>query len=434
MGETEQVQRTIQAIRGTKDVLPAESRAYQWVEETARKLFEAYGYREIRTPILEPTELFVRSVGEASDIVVSKQMYTFTDPGERSNTLRPEGTAGVARALIESGLLKETSQQKLYYIGPMFRYEKPQKGRLRQFTQIGIEFFGVAHPAADAEIITICDRFLRKLGFPQVTTRLNNIGCKECRRAYNERLREEIAKLGASAGEGEPQWCEQCLRRAELNPMRVFDCKLEDCQKLAAKLPKIADAVCDTCTRHAERLAGLLDSVGIHYELAPELVRGLDYYTRTVFEIVHGGLGAQNAVIGGGRYDDLIEELGGPPTPAVGMSIGVERLLLALEANEIEPPPPPEVEFYILALDEEALDVAFRLAEHARTNNVPVIFDCQPRSARAGLKAANKAGARVALIIGADEVQRQVVQWKNLESSEQVELELAEVERNLTEM
>ncbi len=423
----------IQAIRGMKDVLPEESRYYQWVERTARELFELYGYREIRTPVLEPTELFQRSVGDSSDIVVSKQMYTFVDPGERSNTLRPEGTAGVVRALIESGRLKEASQQKLYYIGPMFRYEKPQKGRLRQFTQIGIEFFGVDHPAADAEVITLCTHLLHKLGFKGVTTRLNNIGCRECRQAYNEALRAAIAELVADQEEGAPAWCDLCQQRAQVNPMRVFDCKVEECRVLAAKLPKIADHVCETCARHAERLAGLLDAAGVSYALAPDLVRGLDYYTRTVFEIEQGGLGAQNAVIGGGRYDNLVEDLGGPPTPAVGMSIGLERLVLALQAAELEPPPPRDVEFYILALDEAAVARAFELAEYARMHEVPVAFDCMPRSARAGLRAANKCGARVALIIGQDELGRGVCQWKNLESGEQVELTFEEIERNLRE-
>lgn len=430
--ETTQTQ-TIQAIRGMRDVFPDEARYFQWVEDTARELFELYGYREIRTPVLEPTELFARSVGDSSDIVVSKQMYTFVDPGERSNTLRPEGTAGVVRALVESGRLKEGSQHKLYYVGPMFRYEKPQKGRLRQFTQIGIEFFGVGHPAADAEVITLCTHFLHKLGFRGVTTKLNNIGCRECRRAYNETLRRAMAELMENQLEGEPAWCDLCQQRAVVNPLRVFDCKVEECRVLASKLPKISDSVCETCARHAERLAGLLDAAGVSYTLAPELVRGLDYYTRTVFEIEQGGIGAQNAVIGGGRYDHLVEDLGGPATPAVGMSIGVERLVLAMQAAELMPPPEPEVEFYILALDEVAVSKAFELAEHARMHNIPVWFDCQPRSARAGLRAADKSGARVALILGADEIQRGVCQWKNLESGEQVELTLEQIERNLVE-
>jgi histidyl-tRNA synthetase len=426
---------SIQALRGMKDVLPSETRYFQFVENKARELFEMYNYREIRTPLLEATELFARTVGEASDIVVSKQMYTFTDPGDRSNTLRPEGTAGVVRALIEAGRFKETSQQKVYYFGPMFRYEKPQKGRLRQFTQHGVEFFGVAHPAADAEVITLCDNYLRYLGFTEVTTKLNNVGCRECRRDYNTKLREAILgdahlRKGASTPNNSA-WCEDCVRRAEINPMRVFDCKLEECRALVATLPRVSDFVCEACRAHFDTLRRLLDATGVPYEIDPELVRGLDYYTRTVFEVVQGGLGSQNAVLGGGRYDYLVEDLGGPPTPAVGMSVGIERLILAMQASEIGLPAERQNEFYILALDEESLVAATKLVQCARDAGVQVHYDCQPRSAKAGLKAANRSGALVAIIIGADELARNVAQWKNLQSGEQMELPLTEIERNL---
>lgn len=413
----------LQAIRGMKDILPVEARYYQHVERLAREAFELYGYQETRMPILEPTELFARSAGEASDIVVSKQMYTFIDPGNRSNTMRPEGTAGVVRALIEHGVLKETSQQKLYYIGPMFRYEKPQKGRLRQFTQIGLEFFGIAHPAADAEVIAMCDDLLRRIGFAEVKTKINNIGCRECRREYNDRLRQAIAGLDG--------WCEQCRRRYEVNPMRVFDCKVEGCRELLKKLPRVSDFVCEKCREHFDVVVKLLDASGVPYEVDPELVRGLDYYSRTVFEIVHAGLGAQNTMIGGGRYDYLVEDLGGPATPAVGMSIGVERLILAMESSKIHPPVPTVSGYYVLALDEHSVAAAARLTQTARQAGVSVAFDCQPRSARAGLKAANRSGARVAIIVGADELSRNSAQWKNLETGEQIELPLAEIERNI---
>lgn len=431
---------SVQAIRGMKDVLPAEARWFQFAEGKARGIFELFKYGEIRTPALEPTELFARSIGEASDIVVSKQMYTFTDPGDRSNTLRPEGTAGVVRALIESGAFKETSQQKVYYFGPMFRYEKPQKGRLRQFTQFGIEFFGVPHPAADVEVITICDSLLRAIGFRQITTKINNIGCRECRQKFNEALREAIRKFvernGGSSSEdtgSRRTWCEQCVQRAEINPMRVFDCKVESCRELVRSLPKISEFVCEACREHFDKVTNLLEVAGVPYEVDVELVRGLDYYSRTVFEVVQGGLGAQNAVLGGGRYDYLVEELGGPETPAVGMAVGVERLILAMQANEIALPEEKSCDFYILALDEAAMAPAVKLAQLARANNVCAAFDCQPRSARAGMKAANKSGARVALIIGADELANNAVQWKNLESGDQMELSMEEAERNLLE-
>jgi histidyl-tRNA synthetase len=423
--EARQDRTVIQAIRGTKDIFGDEARAFQFVEAAARELFALYGYSEIRTPVLEATELFARSVGEASDIVVSKQMYTFTDPGDRSNTMRPEGTAGVIRALVECGAFKETSQQKVWYTGPMFRYEKPQKGRLRQFTQIGAEFFGVAHPGADAEIIILSAQLLRQLGFTDLVVKVNNIGDRESRAAYNAALREAIAAGSA--------WCEQCAERARVNPMRVFDCKVEACQGLVAKLPRVRDFLNEASQAHDQTVQGLLAAAGVPYEMDTGLVRGLDYYSQTVFEVVSGAIGAQNAVLGGGRYDYLVEELGGPATPGVGMSIGVERLVLAMEAAAIQPPPDPKPEFYLLALDEESLPTVARLALKARTARTRVVFDCQPRSARAGLKAANRVGATAAILIGSDELERGVGQWKNLEGGEQVELSLAEIESNLTQ-
>lgn len=426
MSDVSPQREALQAIRGMNDILPNQVVYFQFLENIARELFDLYGYREIRTPILEPTELFDRSAGEASDVVVSKQMYTFQDPGERMNTMRPEGTAGVVRALVQSGLLKETSQQKLYYSGPMFRYEKPQKGRFRQFTQVGLEFFGVAHPAADVEVIILCDTYLRRLGFSDISLKLNSIGCRQCRADYNQKLREAIS---AASGAG---WCEYCLRRAELNPMRVFDCKVEQCKTLVEDLPRISGSVCTECGEHFASVKNLLDAAGVKYELDDELVRGFDYYSRTVFEIVQGGLGAQNAVLGGGRYDYLVEELGGPATPAVGMSVGVERLIMAMQSIGIELPGGPRAEYYILALDEQSLPTAQRLAQFARSCGVRVCFECQPKSARAGLKAANRSGAGIALIVGADELSRDSAQWKNLETGEQMELLLTEIERNVS--
>ncbi|MCX7717652.1 MAG: histidine--tRNA ligase [Candidatus Sumerlaeaceae bacterium] len=411
---------TIQSIRGMEDVLPDEAVYFQFLEAAARRVFGRAQYREIRTPLLEPTELFARSAGDSSDIVVSKQMYTFVDPGERSNTLRPEGTAGVIRALIEHGVFKESAQQKLYYTGPMFRYEKPQKGRLRQFNQIGIEVFGVAHAAADAEIIVLCVEFLREVGFRDVCVKLNNLGDREDRQAYNNRLREVLAG-GASDG-----WCPQCVERARLNPMRVFDCKEQRCRALVAGLPAVGDFIGEPARAHFATLRSLLEACEVPYEIAPDLVRGLDYYSRTVFEIVQGGLGAQNAVVGGGRYDYLVEELGGPPTPGVGMSIGVERLILAMKALDLRPPGEPPPAAMVLALDDAAMPSAFRLASAARVSGAPVALDLQPRSPKAGLKAANRLGVRVAVIIGADEAARGVAQWKDLSEGTQTEVRVEE--------
>ncbi|MBX7246910.1 MAG: histidine--tRNA ligase [Candidatus Sumerlaeaceae bacterium] len=425
----------ISAIRGMEDILPALARHYQFVEGQARELFDRYGYGEIRTPVLEPTELFARTVGDSSDIVVSKQMYTFTDPGERSNTMRPEGTAGVVRALIESGLLKETSQQKLFYVGPMFRYEKPQKGRQRQFTQIGMELFGVAHAAADAEVITMCYHLLRRVGFNDIVVKLNNLGDPGDRKGFNDRLREAILEVVASARESGKyaEWCEQWQDLAAINPMRVFDTKVEECRPYLSSLPRVVDYVGEEARNHFDVVTALLAQAGVPFEVDRELVRGLDYYTRTVFEIVQTGLGAQNAILGGGRYDNLVEELGGPPTPAVGMAIGVERLIMAMQAQGIKLPPSPPPAFYVLALDDESLPTAYRLAELARSSGQRVAFDCQPKSAKAGLRSANRSKAQIAVIVGADELSRGVAQWKNLESGEQIELLMAEIERNLKE-
>jgi histidyl-tRNA synthetase len=411
----------LQAIKGMEDLLPAEAARYAHLESTARQLFSAYGYGEIRTPVLEPTELFARSVGDASDVVVSKQMYTFIDPGERSNTLRPEGTAGVVRALIEHGAFKEQPQQKVFYIGPMFRYERPQKGRLRQFHQIGTEFFGVAHPAADVEVIALCDTYLRKLGFTTILTKVNNIGCRECRAAYNAMLRETI--LGAT----DSQWCEQCLQRARVNPMRVFDCKVPKCNELVAALPRMSAYLCEGCKTHFAEVIRLLDAAGIPYELDESLVRGFDYYTRTVFEVMQGNIGAQSAVLGGGRYDYLVEELGGPSTPGVGFGIGMERLLLAMEANKIGFPQAEQPEVYALAMDDESLPAVFAYVQRARSAGKRVAFDCQPRSPKAGLKAANRLGAQTAIIVGKDEFARGVAQKKTLSTGEQAEVPLNEL-------
>lgn len=407
----------IQSIRGTEDILPEQALRFQYVENTAREVLSHYGYGEVRTPILEATELFARSAGEASDIMVSKQMYTFTDPGGRSNTMRPEGTAGVVRAMVEHGAFKELPIHKLYYMGPMFRYEKPQKGRQRQFHQLGVEFFGVAHPAADVEVISLCDQLLKKLGFQNIVTKVNTIGCPDCRRAYNERLRQAILDAPGN-------WCEQCLERARVNPMRVFDCKVPQCGELVKKLPRVNEAVCDDCRRHFEQVITLLDAAGIAHEPDDNLVRGFDYYTRTVFEVMQGNIGAQSAILGGGRYDGLVAELGGPATPAVGMGIGMERLLLAMEANGIAVPPPARPDFYALALDEESIPAVFELVTRLRSNGKTVAFDCQPRGMKPGLKAANRVGAREILIVGSAEREQNVAQRKNLETGEQTQVPL----------
>lgn len=410
----------LKALKGMEDILPEQALKFQHVEQTARELFDCYGYGEIRTPLLERTELFARSAGEASDIMVSKQMYTFTDEGDRSNTLRPEGTAGVVRAMIEHGAFKVLPIHKLYYTGSMFRYEQPQKGRQRQFNQIGIEFFGVASAAADVEVISLCDQLLKKLGFQNIITKINTIGCPDCRKAYNEKLRAAILEKP----EG---WCEQCIERARVNPMRVFDCKVPHCAELVASLPRVNESVCGECRSHFEQVIAMLNAAGIAYEADDSLVRGFDYYTRTVFEVMQGNIGAQSAILGGGRYDGLVGELGGPATPAVGMGIGLERLILAMEANGISFPDAPRPDFYALAMDEESLADVSSLVHNLRGNGVRVAFDCQPRGMNAGLKAANRYHAREILILGSNERERGIILRKNLETGEQTETTIADL-------
>lgn len=408
---------TIQSIKGMEDLLPADAAKFRHIEHTARDIFGQFHYGEIRTPILESTDLFARTAGEASDIIVSKQMYTFTDAGDRSNTMRPEGTAGVVRAMVQHGAFKELPIHKLYYMGPMFRYERPQKGRLRQFHQVGVEFFGVAHPSADAEIISLCDQLLKALGFQNIVTKVNTIGCPDCRKAYNERLRQAI--LDTPDG-----WCPQCIERARVNPMRVFDCKVPACGELVKKLPRVNESVCGECKAHFDQVVALLDAAGIAHEPDDNLVRGFDYYTRTVFEVMQGNIGAQSAILGGGRYDGLVSELGGPQVPAVGMGIGMERLILAMEANGIAFPDPPPVDYYALALDEESIGAVSELVNRLRAGGKSVAFDCQPRGMKPGLKSANRANAREILIVGSNERERGIAQRKNLETGEQTEVAL----------
>ncbi len=405
----------IQSIKGTVDILPADALKFQHLEKTARKIMACYGYSEIRTPILESTELFARSAGEASDVVVSKQMYTFDDAGGRSNTMRPEGTAGVVRSMVEHGEFKKLPIHKLFYGGPMFRYEQPQKGRQRQFHQIGVEFFGVAHPSADVDVIALCDHLLKALGFENIVTKVNTIGCPSCRGAYNEKLREAI--------QAEPEgWCGQCRERARINPMRVFDCKVTACSERVKTLPRVNENVCGQCQAHFNSVIELLTAAGIAHEPDDSLVRGFDYYTRTVFEVMQGNIGAQSAILGGGRYDGLVEELGGPATPAVGMGIGVERLLLAMEANGIEFPESDRPDYYALAMDEQSVSIMTAVVAKLRGRGMSVVFDCQARSMGAGLKAANRSRAKFLLVLGETEREQGIIARKDLDCGIQDEM------------
>jgi histidyl-tRNA synthetase len=410
----------LQAQRGTKDILPDEAACFEFLERTAREIFAAYDYGEIRTPIFESTDLFVRGIGASTDIV-SKEMYTFADRKGRSLTLRPEGTAPVVRAVIEHNLLRDNQVVKLFYIGPMFRYERPQYGRQRQFTQFGVEFFGVAEPTADAEVISLSHQFLKCIGFRNVTTTINTIGCKACRPKYNTALKAFLCKHLEKL-------CPDCQNRADVNPLRVFDCKQDTCKEELAHAPDISKFTCKDCEEHFKTLVRLLSDFQVDITVSRNLVRGFDYYTRTVFETSLKGLGAQDAVLGGGRYDNLIEELGGPPTPAVGVSFGIERIIAAIQKEDIAIPASKEIQLFILAIDEEAVGLASRLADLARRSTIRTRFDGILRSLKGGLRAADRAGAKHVIIIGKHELEQQQVIVKHLESGQQRTMGLKECE------
>ncbi len=382
--------------KGTKDVLPAD--AYQWhfVENTARRIAALYNLKEIRTPVFEHTELFLRGVGDTTDIV-NKEMYTFLDKGERSITLKPEGTAGVVRSFIENGLAGGVMPLKMYYITPVFRYERPQAGRLREHHQFGVEIFGGKGPETDAEVILLARDYIAALGVENVELNLNSIGCKHCRPKFNEALREYLRPHL-------PQMCPTCNARFEKNPLRILDCKEERCAEINAGAPKTVDFLCDECREHFEKLKEILSACGVAYKLNPKLVRGLDYYSKTVFEFVSTDIGAQGTVLGGGRYDTLIENLGGPSVPAVGFGSGIERMLLVLENTGKRIPEEAPLGVYAAGLDEEGRKAAFALADKLRKEGISAEFDHAERSVKAQFKYAGKAGARFVVVIGSNEL------------------------------
>lgn len=386
---------------------------WQRVEEEARRVFGAYNYREIRTPVLEPTELFARSVGSDTDIV-TKEMYTFQDRGEESLTLRPEATASVVRAYIEHGLGNEGRIQKLYYLGPMFRRERPQKGRFRQFYQIGAEVLGSESPVVDAEVLEMLVVFLGAVGLRDFRLLINSVGCSRCRPEYVKVLRAALQDVKA-------QMCADCQRRADTNPLRVLDCKVEADQPIIAKLPTILDHLCLECRQHLNSVTEGLEQRGIAYEMAPRLVRGLDYYTRTTFEIQSGALGAQNSLLGGGRYDGLSEILGGPPTPGFGFAIGEDRLVLAVE--QAAPPEAQPLEVYIAWMEHEALRPAAELARSLRAAGLRADLPYDLLKLKKALGLANRLKARFAVIIGEGELASGRYQVKDMSAGSQEEVE-----------
>ncbi len=415
------------APKGTVDMLPATARAWEHLTRTAQELFARYGYEPIYTPLFEHTEVFTRGIGEATD-VVSKEMYTFEDKGGRSITLRPEATASVVRAALEHNLTANGQFAKVYYAGPMFRYERPQKGRQRQFWQIGAELLGAAEPTADAELITLLWRFFEACGIPAENMRLliNSMGDEHCRPVYRDKIAAFIRDHGDAL-------CEECNRRAETNPLRAFDCKNPGCRQVMIEAPLLRDELCDECATHYADVKCALDHLGIPYVEDPSLVRGLDYYTRTVFEVqADAGLGSQNAIGGGGRYDRLMEEYDGPPTPGLGFALGFERTLLAMEAASAGIDSPPRADVYVARVDEASAGAAFDLVSALRDAGIATECDHQGRSLKSQLKQADRLGAGAVVFVGPRVVSDGVFEVKHMGESSQKDVPRAGLAEELT--
>lgn len=412
------------APRGTIDILPSEAKRWSALESALREVCALYGYGEIRTPIFEHTELFARGIGSDTD-VVEKEMYTFVDRGERSLTLRPEGTAGAVRAYLERRLDAEAQPVKLFYVGPMFRYERPQAGRARQFHQLGVECIGSADAGADVEVIALLAALFRRIGLNDFDIHLNSIGCRKCRPAYVEKLREALTPIRSSL-------CKSCQDRFERNTLRVLDCKRDTCRELTKDAPIMLEHLCDECDEHFQQVRTYLDDIGIKYTINTRLVRGLDYYTRTVFEFVSPHLGAQDALGGGGRYDGLVETLGGQPTPAVGFAAGMERILLATEANAVATG--PQLDAYVATLGDEGRRAGIALAERLRAAGLRVELDYMDRSLKAQMRQANRHGAHVVLIVGDDEAKAGTVQVRHMRTGDERAVDRDKVVEVLAEM
>ena len=405
--------------KGTKDIFGDEMPLWHSVENKIRALCQSFGIEEIRTPMFEHTELFLRSVGDTTDIV-QKEMYTFDDKAGRSITLKPESTAGVARAYIEHGMFNNPQPTKLYYISPTFRYENTQAGRQRQFHQFGIEMFGSYSPALDAEVISAAAHIMESLNVKDIELRINSLGGPECRAKYNKALKEFI-------GINIDGLCKECKSRYEKNPLRVLDCKEEGCKKIIAGAPSILDCLGPECKEHFETLKSILDSMGIKYVVDPQIVRGLDYYTRTVFEFVTTSIGAQSTVCGGGRYDNLIEECGGPKTGAVGFGLGMERLMLTLQAQNGQNEFKPYRDIFIGSMGKEGFIKSQTLVYKLRKASIKAEADTVGRSVKAQMKYANKIGAAYSMILGDDEISKGTAQLKNMENSEVQEVEIENI-------
>lgn len=404
------------AIKGTKDVLPSESYKNQYIEATCLGVAENFGYKEMRTPVFEHTELFQRGVGDTTD-VVQKEMYTFDDKGGRSITLRPEGTAGAARSFLENGLSNEALPQKICYLTSCYRYEKPQTGRLREFHQFGIECFGAASPLADAEMIALAKQIFDELGVKDLHLEINSIGCPKCRAEYHKALKEYFTSRI-------DELCDTCRDRLDRNPMRILDCKSPVCSEIAKDAPVVLDYLCDECRDHFDKTKSYLDASNIEYIVNPQIVRGLDYYTKTVFEFVSDSIGSQGTVCGGGRYDGLIEELGGQHTPSLGFGMGLERLQLVMEAQGCEFPEPSRPDLFIVAMGDKATLKAIEIAKDMRDEGYSVVYDLNGRSLRAQMKYADKCNAKYNVVIGDNEVDTKTAILKDMATGEQSEISL----------
>ena len=408
----------IQAPRGTRDVLPAESYRWQFLEDKMRKAAALAGYREVRTPVFEHTELFLRGVGDTTDIV-QKEMYTFKDKGDRSITLKPEGTAGATRCFLESNLYADALPCKMYYLdAPIFRYENPQSGRLREHHQFGLECFGAKEATADAELILLAFHLLEELGIKNLSVRINSIGCPKCRPAYHQTLKDYLAGRI-------DQLCDSCKERFERNPLRALDCKEKRCQELTKDAPSMLDLLCDECRDHFEALKSCLDGAGIPYSVDSRIVRGLDYYTKTVFELVTATKDGNLTVCGGGRYDNLVEQIGGPSLPAVGFGMGLERVLMLLDSEGIVLPRPNQYDIFITYMGQNR-GAAFRTVQDLRAQGIKADMDHCGRSLKAQFKYANKTGAPLSGTIGDDEAAQNALKIKNMATGEEKTVPAAE--------
>lgn len=412
------------APRGTKDITPKDAYKWNYVENKFREICSLFGYEEMRTPVFEHTELFKRSVGDTTDIV-QKEMYSFTDKGGRDITLKPEGTAGVVRAFIENKLYADTQPTKLFYITPCFRYERPQAGRQRQFHQFGIEALGSDKPSLDAEVIALAVQFFTEVGLKDLAVSINSVGCPTCRAEYNARLKEYLdAKSDVL--------CETCLERKDKNPMRVIDSKNPTCKENLNDIPFMVDHICDDCKDHFEKLQTYLKEMDINFVVDKTIVRGLDYYKKTAFEIISNDIGSQSTVCGGGRYDGLVEQLGGPKgVSGIGFALGAERLLLTMENNNIEIENPYATDIFIVTIGDEAKTKSFKLLKDLRTNHISAENDHLDRSVKAQFKYSDKINAKFTIVIGDDELANDTATLKNMSTSEQTTIKLSEIVQEL---